>query len=85
MGRQFNHENTSQNQASPYTMAISDVNFLQVSPATPNIFDLFAPTLLKATEAYSSVNWPPGNSTSLLFWPKNDHVKYHTDRVMVDQ
>ena len=56
MGRQFNHGNTSQNQASPYTMAISDINFSQVSPATPNISDLFAPTPVKATEAYSSVD-----------------------------
>ena len=59
--------------------------FLQVSPVTPNISDLFAPTLFKANGDYSPVNWPPGNSTSLLFWPKNDHVGHHTDRVMVAQ
>ena len=85
MGRKFNHGNTSQNQASLYTMAISDVNFLQVSPATRNISDIFSPTILKSTGAYSSVNFPPGNSTSLIFWPKDDHVENHIDRVMVAQ
>ena len=85
MGRKFNHVNTSHNQASPYTMAISYVNFLQVSPNTPDISDIFAPTLLKAVGAFSLVYWPPGDSTSLLFWPKYDHVEHHMYRVVEAQ